>query len=88
MAEHTFYTVKLPLSFEEAAALNNYHFSLSPSTVLHGLTSEQEKSLQRLEERIDELLSRDQKFANGGFIKLNTRSPKVRSLSQEERITD
>jgi hypothetical protein len=76
LKEYTFYTRPLPISFDEAKALVDYH-NLKYLRKVGELAPNQQLLLIEFEKKIDQILEEDKEhFADGAFIKLNTRSPK------------
>ncbi|KAL9645395.1 hypothetical protein ABK040_002594 [Willaertia magna] len=73
--DYTFYTKSLSLYFEEANAIVAAYKVNSKLYKITSLTEEQTTLLSGIEKRISECLN-DQRFGNGAFLKLNTRSPK------------
>ena len=82
LSAHTFKTVQVPLSFEEANCLIqlNRQKSLEHYQTSNVMKEERinqktiDETIHRMEDRIQQALTKD--FPNGAFAKLNTRSPK------------
>jgi len=67
LKEHTFKTVFVDLTFDEAGAILSRSYNKTEAT------QDELDTLEHLKEKIDEAL---EQFPNGAFMKLNTRSPK------------
>lgn len=75
MPHHTFKTLVLPLSFEEAQAMENVYRDGLALFEKKRASDEQKTLVAQLSKRIDACIK--EHFAeSGAFIKLNTRSPK------------